>query len=132
MDSSEPKTQEPVALLGDRWRPGAPPVLLAGRCATCGEVSFPPRPHCPACWEPARVIELPAAGSLYTFTIVHARGPGSAAYALGYADLGGLRVLGRLTGGPPAIGAPVTVTEVTVGRPTGGPAQVYAFQVGGR
>jgi uncharacterized protein len=125
-------------LLGDRWRPGPPPRLLACRCAAesaaagCDEVFFPPRPLCPTCWGPTEVVELPTDGTLYTFTTVqvpsdHAEAP----YMLGYADLGRVRVLGHLVGGPPRIGAPVTVTTITVGAAAGhgGPGLVYAFRV---
>ena len=158
MDSSD---AEPV-LLGDRWRPGPPPRLLAGRCSGlaegagaegtvaegtvaegtgaeetgpgggCDEVFFPPRPLCPSCWGPAETFELPADGTLYTFTTVqvpsgHAEPP----YMIGYADLGRVRVLGHLVGGPLRIGAPVTVTAITVGAGAGhgGPGLVYAFEV---
>jgi uncharacterized OB-fold protein len=93
---------------------------------------FPPRPLCPACWGPTEIVELPPDGTLYTFTTVqvpsdHAEPP----YTLGYADLGRVRVLGHLVGGPPRIGAAVTVTAITVGAAAGhgGPGLVYAFQV---
>ncbi len=132
MDNSEP------ILLGDRWRPGPPPRLLACRCEAgssareCDEVLFPPRPLCPVCWGPTEIFELPTDGTLYTFTTVevpssHAEPP----YTLGYADLGRVRVLGHLVGGRPRIGAPVTVTAITVGAGAGhgGPGLVYAFQV---
>lgn len=133
MDSSDNQI-----LLNDRWRPGPPPRLLACRCAAgseaagCDEVFFPPRPLCPACWGPTKIVELPTDGTLYTFTTVqvpsdHAEPP----YRLGYADLGRVRVLGHLVGAPPRIGAPVTVTSITVGAAAGhgGPGLVYAFQV---
>ncbi len=119
MDSSE-------VALADRWAPGPPPVLLAAQCRACGDVSFPPRPYCPECWAEAETIALPTAGTLYTFTTVHAgdRAP----LVLGYADFGEVRVLGQLTGAPPRIGAPVTVTETSAGPADGGHRR-YAFCV---
>jgi uncharacterized OB-fold protein len=118
----------PPVLLGDRWQPGPPPVLLGSRCRACAGLSFPPRPQCPGCWGPTLTTELPATGTLYTFTTVHV---GGAPYPLGQADLGGIRVLGPLTGAEPWIGAPVTVTETATG-PPGSPSRVYAFRVSGR
>ncbi len=139
LGGSSPRANSEI-LLEDRWRPGPPPRLLACRCATgsnatgCGEVFFPPQPLCPACWGPTVTFDLPADGTLYTFTTVqvpsdHAEPP----YTLGYADLGRVRVLGQVVGGPPRIGAAVTVTAITVGPEAGhgGPGLVYAFQVAG-
>jgi len=112
-------------MLADRWKPGPPPVLLAARCRACGDVSFPPRAYCPECWAEAEIIALPTAGTLYTFTTVHA---GGRPLVLGYADFGEVRVLGQLTGAPPRIGAPVTVTETSTGPADGGQRR-YAFRV---
>jgi len=114
----------------DRWRPGPPPTMLGSRCdaAECAGVTFPPRPLCPDCWGPTTTVELPTAGTLYTFTTVHV--PGGHAqppYTLGYADLGTVRVLGQVVGGEPRIGAPVTVTAISAG--LDGPGIVYAFEV---
>jgi uncharacterized protein len=132
--SSPGASTEPDVLHRDRWRPGPPARLLGSRCddAGCGEVTFPPRPLCPDCWGPTTTVELPATGTLYTFTTVHV--PGGHAqppYTLGYADLGTVRVLGQVVGGEPRIGAPVTVTAISAGPdgPVGGPGIVYAFEV---
>jgi uncharacterized OB-fold protein len=114
--------------LADRWRPGPPPVLLAARCRSCGAESFPPRPQCPECWQPADTVALPRRGTLYTFTTIHAGGKPSR--TLGYADFGEVRVLGPLTGGPPRIGTSVEVTE-TAGGTADDPARRYAFRVEG-
>jgi len=120
-------SSEPAGIaLADRWRPGPPPVLLAARCRACGETSFPPLPSCPECWADTKTIALPPAGTLYTFTTVHA-GDG-APLVLGYADFGEVRVLGPLTGAVPRIGAPVKVAETGTG-PPGGDSRVYAFCV---
>ena len=117
------------AELADRWRPGPPPVLLAARCRACGRLSFPPWPQCPSCWQQTDTVPLPRQGTLYTFTAIHVgQSGGEPPRVLGYADFGGVRVLGPLTGAPPWIGAPVTVAEATSG-PAGSPSRRYAFQV---
>jgi uncharacterized protein len=95
-------------------------------------VSFPPRPLCPRCWGPTTTVELPASGTLYTYTTVHVpSGRADPPYTLGYADLGTVRVLGQVVGGEPRVGAPVTVTAISTGPdgPAGGPGLVYAFEV---
>jgi uncharacterized OB-fold protein len=127
-------SSEPDVLHRDRWCPGPPPRLLGSRCdaAGCGEVTFPPRPLCPDCWGPTTTVELPATGTLYTFTTVHVpSGHAQPPYTLGYADFGTVRVLGQVVGGEPRIGAPVTVTAISAGPdgPAGGPGIVYAFEV---
>lgn len=122
-----------VLTLPDRWRPGPPPVLLAARCPACGLLSFPPRPQCPVCWAPALTAELPQEGTLYTFTISHAgRAAGGQGQPLGYADLGGVRVLGPLTGATPWVGAPVTVTRTAITGADGDRSECYAFEVRAR
>lgn len=134
MHSSDPRPIPEAAgtlrtELADRWRPGPPPVLLAARCRACGRLSFPARPRCPGCWHAADAVALPRRGALYTFTTVHVGRPGGEApLVLGYADFGGVRVLGPLTGAPPRIGAAVRVDEATAG-PADSPSRRYVFRV---
>ena len=114
----------------DRWRPGPPPVLLAARCRACRQLAFPPRPHCPGCWQKTDTVPLPGRGMLYTYTTVHPGRAGGEPRLLGYADFAGVRVLGLLTGAPPRIGAPVTVAEGPAAS-AGGPSRHYVFEVDG-
>ena len=45
--------------------------LEAGRCASCGEVSFPPRPVCPKCkGKKFEMVKLSDEGKLLTFTVI--------------------------------------------------------------
>jgi len=51
-------------------------VLLGQRCADCAEVFFPPRPVCPDCTgRSLEWAELPARGTLHSWTIVKRAGP---------------------------------------------------------
>ena len=112
----------------ERWRPGPPPVLLAARCRVCGQLAFPPRPHCSGCWQETDTVPLPRHGTLYTYTTVQPSLAGGEQRLLGYADFAGVRVLGPLTGAPPHIGAPVTVAAATAGT-AGGSSRQYVFEV---
>ena len=45
-------------------------VLVASKCKTCGEVTFPPNEMCVyCCGTDTEEIELPRAGKLYTYTV---------------------------------------------------------------
>lgn len=120
----------PEVLFPGSWRGGDEPRLLASRCPGCGQVSFPPRELCPACWsEPTTPLDLPARGTLYAFTIVHVAGPAAdPPYTIGYADFEpGVRVLGQIVAGEPRPGATVRVTETAL--PKRGGARLFAFAV---
>jgi uncharacterized OB-fold protein len=47
--------------------------MEAGRCASCGVVSFPPKKTCPRCRTDRVVpVSLPDEGTLVTWTVIHA------------------------------------------------------------
>ena len=84
------------------------PVLLGGRCGACGVVTFPAQTSCPRCAaEQVAVTPLPRRGTLWTWTVQRFP-PKSPPYgravtdetfepfALGYVDLGDVRVEARL------------------------------------
>ena len=75
------------------------PCLFGSRCRTCGQLSFPPRKVCAACFsEEMEVIPLSTEGNLYSYTIVEYPAPGLLGpYAIGYVDLPeGVRVFSIL------------------------------------
>ena len=80
----------------------APPYLVGGRCSACGDIRFPWRKRCVACYQGGGVerIALSRTGTLYTFTIVQVASAGfEAPYAFGYVDLPeGVRIFALLGG----------------------------------
>ena len=97
------KPSETVADLvpADPTTPGTDGGLqLAGsRCDGCGQLAFPARAVCHRC---GRRSPTPSAvggtGTLYSWTTVHVSTSGPTPYDVGYVDLPGLRVFGRLAG----------------------------------
>ena len=88
----------PVAGDGDEAR------LVAGRCAGCGKLVFPPPEFCPACaGSEIEAADLPRVGRLYTWSVVHAARAGwSAPFVLGYVDLApDVRVLAHIVDADP-------------------------------
>ncbi len=88
-------------------QPGAPPILLGSRCASCAEVFFPRRLVCAKCLhEGCEDVELTTRGRLWTWTYVHvplfAKKDGSVdSYGVGQVDLPeGPRIQAILVGGP--------------------------------
>ena len=69
---------------------GATIRLLGSRCS--GQVLFPRVALCPDDGHQAEPIELPAHGTLYSFTVVRMKPPCGlpAPYAVGYVDLAGI------------------------------------------
>jgi len=65
------------------------PRLLAGRCQTCGSVSFPLAGVCHKCWSHAiAVSEVGPKGTLYSYSTVHIGSrPWRTPYVLGYVDV---------------------------------------------
>jgi len=107
-----------------------PPRLEAGRCAGCGEVTFPLRTRCPACGGDLERMLLPPRGTLWTWTTQGFEPPAPpyvsgeddgefAPFAVGYVEFAGLlRVEGRLTEPEPSrlrIGMPMEVVALERG-----------------
>ncbi len=95
--------------------PSEQPQLIAGRCAACGEVSFPRQDACPGCTERgSEEILLSRRGTLWTWTIQRFPPPSPpyigpadresfVPFGVGYVELPeGIRVEGRLTVNDPA------------------------------
>ncbi len=50
--------------------------FLTTACSSCGELTFPPKKHCPDCWsDEMSWIELSGEGILYARTTIHAAAP---------------------------------------------------------
>ena len=83
-------------------------VLLGGRCRDCGVVTFPAQASCPGCaGEAMAEVPLPRQGTLWTWTMQRfaPKSPPYGrpvddetfeAFALGYVDLGEVKVEARL------------------------------------
>jgi len=84
------------------------PRLLGSRCASCGTDTFPARSSCPRCSsEDVGPVALASHGTVWTWTVQRfAPKPPFRApkvfetFALGYVDLGTVRVESRLAGKP--------------------------------
>jgi uncharacterized OB-fold protein len=113
-----------------------PPALIGGRCQACGTVRFPAADVCPSCQSgDCEQIALSTAGTVFTFTVVHASPPGylgAAPYAYGIVELPeGLRVTTTLLAddlGSIAIGDACAFELMTLPGPEG-PVQSYAYRV---
>lgn len=86
---------------------GEPPVLLASRCAACGNVLFPRVDGCTYCAADDTVpVELAGPGILWSWTAVTAPPPGyrgEVPFGVGVVELPeGVRIIGRLTENDPA------------------------------
>ena len=114
------------------------PVLIAGRCKTCGATSFPKAAVCTECLALGiETTHLGRTGVLYSFSVVHAAPTGwSVPYVLGYVDLAdGTRVLAHIQGASDAIAidAPVRLSTGRVGTGSAGePLISYVFTPAGR
>ena len=91
----------PVAVIEGKAR------LLGGKCAECGVHTFPRLERCPKCGSDTGEVPLPTSGTLWTFTIqrLQPKAPYLSAdpfvpFAVGYVDLGPVRVESPLTGKP--------------------------------
>jgi uncharacterized OB-fold protein len=79
--------------------------LVGVMCTACGTHAFPPQLACPRCGGPTELVALPDRGQLWSWTIQHIqpkppyRGPEPfEPFAVGYVDLGPIRVESRLAG----------------------------------
>ena len=109
---------------------GPEPRLIAGKCKSCGALSFPNAVVCPACLsEDLETAHLASEGILYSFATVH-QAPKTwiVPYTLGYVDLSdGIRVLAHIDG-EPRIGAKVRLGLGRVGTDAQGAALMsYVF-----
>ena len=82
--------------------------LVGVMCTVCTTHAFPPQMACPRCGASTETVTLPADGELWTWTIQHIqpkppfRGPEPFdPFAVGYVDLGSVRVETRLAGRAP-------------------------------
>jgi uncharacterized OB-fold protein len=82
--------------------------LVGVRCDTCTTHAFPAQATCPRCGAPMSAVALPAAGTVWSWTVQRIRpkppyvGPDDhEPFAVGYVDLGPVRVESRLEGKPP-------------------------------
>jgi len=78
-------------------------------CASCGEIVFHPRRHCPNCMRPdLRWRDSAGAGTVYTYTVIRQHGQpyfrGRLPYVLGFIDLDeGFRLLAEIDAAPDAV-----------------------------
>jgi uncharacterized OB-fold protein len=79
--------------------------LVGGQCSACGTHTFPLQHACPRCSAVMTEVALPATGTVWSYTVQRIRpkppynGPEEfEPFALGYIDLGPVRVESRLVG----------------------------------
>jgi uncharacterized protein len=79
--------------------------LVGARCNSCGTHTFPVQASCPRCGSDTTAVALPREGSLWSCTVQRTRpkppyaGPDEfEPFAVGYVDLGPLRIESRLEG----------------------------------
>ena len=82
--------------------------LVGVRCSACGTHAFPPQLACPRCGEPTEPVTLADTGEVWSWTIQRIqpkppyRGPEPfEPFAVGYVDVGPVRVETRLGGRAP-------------------------------
>lgn len=111
------------------------PRLMGSECAECGQRVFPPTDVCPECMSEAiRPLPLSRAGTLYSYSVVHAAPKGwSLPYVAAYVDLPeGVRVFAHIVeadAGTLAMDSPVTLTVAALGTDEDGAAmEGFAFR----
>ena len=119
-------------LCGDAVEVGADgrAVLIGGRCADCGNETFPRAPVCCQCMsENILGRAMPRAGTLYAFSTVHiAAKKWKKPMCVGYVDLPNrARVFTHLEGAL-AIGDTVEVGMGIVGEDENGPIESFVFR----
>jgi uncharacterized OB-fold protein len=111
--------------------------LVGARCTSCDTHVFPPQPGCPRCGAGTELVALPDHGTVWSWTVQRTRpkppysGPDEfEPFAVGYVDLGPVRVESRLDGCPVEawqIGDPVLLVA---GAPdANGEVWSYRFEV---
>ncbi|MDB5405253.1 MAG: hypothetical protein JWL84_165 [Rhodospirillales bacterium] len=129
-----PPESTPILLPGDALAKGdrGEPLLIGGRCTSCGERMFPRHPVCPSCMGEDIVSEtMPRRGTLYSYSVVHV-GPKkwNKPFALGYVDLANsLRVFSHLLLADLEIGSAMELDVAEVGRESDGtPIVSFVFK----
>jgi uncharacterized OB-fold protein len=81
--------------------------LVGARCDSCTTHAFPLQANCPRCGRSMSAIHLPAIGTVWSWTVQRVRpkppfeGPDEfEPFAVGYVDVGPVRVEARLEGKP--------------------------------
>jgi uncharacterized OB-fold protein len=109
--------------------------LAAAACASCGELSYPPRHRCIQCGSeaPTQLVPLPRHGEVYSLATIRVPVPGLVSpYTVVIVELGdtGVRTLVRLTGATPgsvAIGDTGSLVFRLVAVRSGVPDYGYGF-----
>ena len=108
---------------------------LAGmRCMACATHAFPSQAACPRCGAATGPVTLPARGEVWSWTIQHMqpkppyRGPEPfEPFALGYVDLGLVRVESRLAGRAPDAWRIGDAVRLVAG-PADGDGAIWSFE----
>jgi uncharacterized OB-fold protein len=108
--------------------------LAGSRCEACGTVTFPTQSACPRCGGTTSTLALPTEGTVWSWTVQRIApkppyvGPDPfVPFALGYVDLGPVRVESPLAGRPVEswrIGTPVSLV---VGTDDDGSSRTFRF-----
>ena len=87
--------------------------LIGSKCKRCGHEMFPVQEQCSNCLhKELEEFSFPTEGVLYSYSTVVAAPAGfEGPYSVGYVDIGGMRVFGRIKGDEPKIGDKVKVVE---------------------
>jgi uncharacterized OB-fold protein len=110
---------------------GGHATLIGGRCADCGNETFPRAPVCCRCMSENIVAQtMPRTGTLYAFSTVHvAARKWKKPMCIGYVDLpNGARVFTHLEGKDLAIGDAVEVGMGIVGEDENGRIESFVFR----
>lgn len=137
MSETAERLQAPPSLAGDAVETDAAgrPLLVCTRCADCGARVFPPVAVCPECMsETVERLPLSAAGTLYSWSVVHAAPRGwTVPYIAGYVDLPEkVRVFAHIVGADAAaldfdMAVELCIAELGTDE-TGAPFTSYAFR----
>lgn len=97
------------------------PHLLVSHCPSCGAYAFPARERCARCFARDLPVEpAPAAGTLYTWTVIRELGrmrEGFVPYVIGQVELAkGLRVQGIVKAPPETVRAEMRLRTALLGQ----------------
>jgi uncharacterized OB-fold protein len=109
-----------------------PVSLVVQRCNECAQILFPPTAErCSRCWSADLAVEQsPAAGSVYSYTVVRRSFPGrETPYIVGLVDLdGGLRVMATIAADESQLVVGGRVAGYPGAERPGMPATAYEFR----